>query len=192
MSGVGDEDPGALRFTPLVEVIAHHQHASHLALGTGCRLERYASKACDLLKPFLERVHQKHRTLNRFGILVRVQPSETWQPGHLLVDFGVVLHRAGAQWVEALVNAVVHLGQAQVMSHDVNLADLRQRQIVAQQLLGGHVCLGHITIGQNHAAAAGGGQVVDQRFGHPPTSSRAATRSSISTWVLVSVTATSM
>ena len=54
---------------------------------------------------------------------VHVKPGK---PGHLLVDLGIVLHRARAQRIEALVHAVVQLGQPHEMPHEVDLAHLGQ------------------------------------------------------------------
>ena len=59
---------------------------------------------------------------------------ETGQPGGVLVDLGVVLHGAGAERVEAAVDAVVEVAEVGEVAHDLKLADFRQVEVVAQQI----------------------------------------------------------
>ena len=114
---------------------ADDQHAGQLALGAGSRLQGDAGKAADLLQPFLQLVHQQQAALHGLDRLERVQPGEAGQAGGLLVDLGVVLHRAGAERVDARVDAVVQLRQAGEVADHIHLGQFGQRQVLARQAL---------------------------------------------------------
>ncbi|MEO0073800.1 MAG: hypothetical protein ABIK43_03980 [candidate division WOR-3 bacterium] len=56
------------------------------------------------------------------------------QSGHLLVDFGVVFHRAGPERVESFVNVMIQTRQSGEMASDIHFADFRQRVVSARVL----------------------------------------------------------
>ena len=59
------------------------------------------------------------RALCRFDRLERVELCEARQRRHVLVDFGVVLHRAGAEGIEAVVHAVDALAKRRVVARQL-------------------------------------------------------------------------
>ena len=78
-----------------------------LALRAGRRLERDGVEAGDLGEDLLEAPHQLERALRALLLLQRVQVAEAGRTDDALVDARVVLHRAGAERVEAGVDAEV-------------------------------------------------------------------------------------
>jgi len=61
--------------------------------------------------------------------------SESGEFSCLFVNLRIVFHGAGAKRIEASVHGVVHLGEVHVVAHEVYFADLRQGEVVSQQLL---------------------------------------------------------
>ncbi len=67
------------------------------------------------------------------------------RPRHLLVDARVVLHRAGAERIEALVDREVQPREAREVARDLDLRDLRlPRDLRAAERLGDRDDLGHV------------------------------------------------
>ena len=67
----------------------------------------------------------------------RVRGRESGQPRHLLVDPRVVLHRAGAQRIQALVDREVQARKPREVARDLDLRDLGlPRDLAAQQRRG--------------------------------------------------------
>ena len=116
---------GALLAAVLV-VGARQQEAGELPVRAGARLERDVRQAGDLGERALEAPHQLERPLRLAGILQRVQAGVARQRRHALVQLGVVLHRAGAERVEALVEMEVLRGERRVVAHELGLGDLGQ------------------------------------------------------------------
>ena len=127
---------------------AGQQHARELAVGARRRLQRDVRQAGDLRQRSLQAPHQLERPLRARRVLQRVQPGVTGQRRDALVQAWVVLHRAGAERVEAGVEVEVALGDAHVVAHDLGLGDLGQprRRAPAQRAgisrSSGH--LGHV------------------------------------------------
>ena len=61
-------------------------------------------EAAEFLQPFLELEHQVKVALNCLERLKRMGVGQTRQARHLLIDLGVVFHRARPQWIKAAVN----------------------------------------------------------------------------------------
>ena len=70
------------------------------------------------------------------GDLQGMQGGEPGEARGRLVHLGVVLHRAGAQGVQARVHGVVEVGEAHVVAHHVDLGDLGEGKAGAAQLGG--------------------------------------------------------
>ncbi len=83
----------------------------------------------------LQQPHQLQRPLGALGVLGRVQAGVAGQRRHPLVEPRVVLHRAGAERVEAAVEVEVAARELVVVADDLRLGDLRQaRRLGAQQV----------------------------------------------------------
>ena len=101
-----------------------------------------------LAERVLEAPHQLERALGVLGILERVQAGVARQRRQPLVQLRVVLHRARAERVEALVEVEVLGRERRVVAHDLGLGHLRQLGgplapgVRRQQLVQRH--LGHV------------------------------------------------
>ena len=184
---VRNEDDAALG-APADVIGANEHHARQLAGGAGAGLQGHAGQPRDLLQPFLKSVDQLqvalHQGVGRHGVTV----GEAGQPRDLLVEPGVVLHGAGAERIDAVVHAVVPLGEAREVADDFHLAQLGQgREAAALQVGGAGVAGGgNIGLRQVHAPLAGDralegeGFALAQEHGHT-SSARTGTRARIST-----------
>src|ERR1044071_6832677 len=70
-----------------------------------------------------QRVDQFERAVHRRYRLQRVDVGKPGEPRHLLVEAGVVLHRARTERVQTAVDRVVLLRQPREMAHDLWLAE---------------------------------------------------------------------
>ena len=192
MRGVGGDDRVAL-LAAVREVRAHEHEAGELALRAGRRLERDGGKPGDLGEDLLESPHELERALRALVLLVRMKIAEAGEPCQPLVDARVVLHRAGAERVEAGVDAEGAVGERREVAHDLRLGDLGKAR-------GRRPCepvrkLGNGQVGPRRTpgAASGTGALEDQRrvVSHAQTSSSTSARRSTSSTVRFSVSATS-
>ena len=138
MRGVGDDDlsPG-LRLAAVGEVGAHEQQAGQLALRARRRLERDRRQPRHLGEDLLEPPHELERALGALFLLERVEVAEARQVDDPLVDPRVVLHRAGAERVEAGVDSKGARREPREVADELGLGELRQaRRPFAAQLLG--------------------------------------------------------
>ena len=141
---VGDQHLGAMASLGAM-VGGDELHAGKFAVGPRHRLECVGLHARDFAEPLLGFVEALERPLGvgrGAGQLreQRMQTRKTGQAAHVLAEFGVVLHGAGAKGVEIGVHAVVELGKTGKVTHHVQLGALGQaRRILAQQLGGQHV-----------------------------------------------------
>src|SRR5699024_10841823 len=110
--------------------------------------------------------------------------------GHLVVDVGIVLHRAGAERVKAVAHAVGAFFQRPVVAAEVALGYLRQPQrlFTLKPRLQGAVR--HVQRRQ-YVHAAPGNALFKQQL-HASTSPMAATNSSMSALLFISVAHHSM
>ena len=101
----------------------------------GRGLQADVRQAADLRQRLLQQPHQLQRALGAPRVLGRVQAGVAGQRRDPLVQPRVVLHRAGAERVEAGVEVEVAAREAVVVADDLRLGDLRQaRRLGAQQL----------------------------------------------------------
>ena len=134
--GVRHDDLGT-PFPTRFEVRADHQQPREFTVSTGRGLEGHAVHSADLRQQLLQFADQPQGALGPFGRRVRVQSRKARQARRVLMNLGVVLHRTGAKRIKAFVNAEVAVRQARVVTHHVELADLRQRGRLFAQLGGG-------------------------------------------------------
>ena len=146
---VGHDHLGPLGVAACRVVGADHQDAGQLAVRAGGGLERDRVHAADLDQPALQLPQQLERALGELVGSERVERGEAGQPGGPLVDLGVVLHRARAQRIEAAVDRVVELREADEVADDFGLGQLGQAGRRRAQLRRGNA-----------------GQRVGRRMGH--------------------------
>ena len=118
------------------EVRAHEHEAGELTLRAGGRLERDRVEPAHLGEDLLEAPHELERALRGLLLLVRMEVAEARQVDDPLVHARVVLHRAGAERVEARVDAEVAVGESREVADELGLRDLGQpRRLPAGELL---------------------------------------------------------
>ena len=88
-------------FAAVGVVGAGQQQAGELAVGAGRGLQADVRQAADLASDSLQQPHQLQRALGAARVLGRVQAGVAGQRRDPLVEPRVVLHRAGAERVEA-------------------------------------------------------------------------------------------
>ena len=135
--GVGGDDGVALIGLAAVgEVRAHHHQARQLPLRARGRLQRARVQARHFDQDLLEPPHQLERALNRLLVLVGMQVPEAGKHREPLVDARVVLHRAGAERIEARVDAEVARRELREVPDDLGLGELGEpRRNLAAQLV---------------------------------------------------------
>ena len=104
---VGDNDLVAGGVAVGVVVGVYDHQARQLAMGAGVRVEGELGHAADFAEELLKGVVGLKGALHRLERLRGMQTGGDGVGGNLLVDFGIVLHRARAQGIEASVNAEV-------------------------------------------------------------------------------------
>ena len=107
--------------------------AGQLALRAGGRLERDGVEPGDLGEDLLQAPHELERALRALLLLQRMERREAGERREPLVDARVVLHRAGAERIEAVVDAEVARRELGEVADELELGDLGQ----ARRLLRG-------------------------------------------------------
>ena len=155
VGGVGSEDPGP-SFAAIGVEGAGQQQPRELAVGAGGGLQADVRQATDLAQRLLQQPHQLQRPLGPARVLGGVQAGVAGQRRHTLIQTRVVLHRAGAERVEAAVEVEVAAREPVVVADDLRLGDLRQRRRLPPQQVGRDQIrqrlLGHAGIRQRRGA----------------------------------------
>ena len=146
VGGVGDQDLGPPCVPPVMVVGLDEQQARKLPVGAGGGLEGHGVHAGDLLQQVRRLAVDRETALDRLLPLEGVDGGEARQGGHVLVDLGVVLHGAGTQGVEPVVDPVDLLGQGGVVAGHLRLRYLRQLQFGLPGV--GQGDFRHVTAGQ--------------------------------------------
>ncbi len=154
MSGIRNDDLRALLIAAGIMILLDEQDAREFAVRTGCGLECHAVHARDLAQILLCQLQHAAAALHRVGGSQRMDTRKAGQRGHFLVDPGIILHRARAERIEAVVHAVDVVVQLRIVAAEVLLAQLRQNGSLraAQRLR--QRCLLDVTRREDAAAAA--------------------------------------
>ena len=124
VGAVGDDDLGAGHVAAAHMVRADQHETRQLAVGTGARVEGERVHAGNLGEGLVHLFIDLADTGDGGVGHQRMEGGEAGHGGHLLVDLGIVLHRAGAERIEARIHAEVHLGEVVVVADHLGLADL--------------------------------------------------------------------
>jgi len=92
---------------------------SPCAPAAGCRLT--SANPLISLRNSCKRPHQRQVALDAFRVLQRMRQRQARQARRLLVDLGVVLHRARAERIQPLVHRIVELRKPHIVTHHVHL-----------------------------------------------------------------------
>ena len=186
----GDDRVALGAFAAVLEVRAHEHQARQLPLGAGSRLQRHGRETGDLGEDLLQLPHQLQRALRALVFLVRVQVGEPGQRDHALVDARVVLHRAGAERVEAGVDPEVPIGEIREVADDLVLGQLGQARRLLAREARRHLGYGQAVARHPSCPPARLALLVDQLH-QPHTSASTSASRSTSAGVRFSVSATS-
>ncbi len=129
-----DDPPALLILAAVGEVRVHEHEARQLPLRAGGGLERHGVEAADLGQDLLQTPHELERALCPILVLQRMEIDEPGEPRRDLVHARVVLHRAGAERIEAGVHSEVPRRQGREVANELGLRDLGQpgRLLAAQ------------------------------------------------------------
>ena len=189
VGGVRDDDASTLLdLAALGEVRAHQHQPGELALAAGSRLQRDGGQAGDLGEDLLQAPHQLERPLRPVLLLERVHVAEAGQRDDALVHARVVLHRAGAERVEARVDPEVAGRQLGEVADELRLRELGEPRRLGTAELGRELGDREPRARHDPGAAPRPRLLVDQL--HAATSVRTSTSRSISAVVRRSVVAT--
>ncbi len=196
--GVRDDDRVAL-LAPVGEVRAHEHEPRELSLRAGRRLQRDRGKPGDLREHRLQAPHELERTLRSLVLLGGMEIAESGESSEPLVEARVVLHRAGAERVEARVHAERTVGERGEVADELGLGDLGETRRPRSAKRGGELDLGEIGPRRPTCSPSGTRALEDEwrvrpsaagLVAHEQTSPRTSASRSTSSTVFLSVTAT--
>ena len=135
MGRIGHNHTCALRVATRDVILTHHHQSGELTMSAGIGIESELGKTRQACESLLEIVVQFQGALCGGGILKRMQGGKTRHGGNLLVDLGIILHRAAAERIETGVDTEILLRQVGVMSHHIQLAHLGKfRGLTAEKI----------------------------------------------------------
>ena len=111
--------------------------------------------------------HELERSLGALVLLVRVEVAESGQPPDPLVDARVVLHRAGAERVEAGVDAERAVRERRDVANELRLGELGQARGACAAELGRQLGLRQAVVRHASRAPPRSGALEDQRRVRP-------------------------
>src|SRR5437764_1246765 len=135
MGAIGDQHDVAMTLPAMLMVRLDQHESSDLTVCARRWLQRHTLHARDLSKILLHLVDELDGSLSQTRVLQGMDASESRQRGHILIDLGIVFHRARTERVEPTIHTKVALREMRVVAYHLNLAHLRQwRRLRAQQL----------------------------------------------------------
>ena len=154
VGGIRDDDLCPAHVAACEVVRLDEQQACEFAVRTCCGLERERVHTGHFAKQLSRFIQQFQRALRRLLRLKRMEPCKARQRRKGFIDLGVVLHRAGAQRIEAVVHAVDAMRQRGIVPDEFIFAHLRQVQRLFARRRQRHD--GHIARGKQRQAMAEG------------------------------------
>ena len=141
MSRVGDEHFRASGVASALVIGADNHQSGEFAMSARTRVQREFAEPGELCQRLLQVVIEHQRRLASLGRLQRMQVGKRLQGGNLLVDDGIVFHRARPERIETVVHTEVVVAEVGVMAHHRELVALGQGCIVLpSQCLGQFGC----------------------------------------------------
>src|SRR3984893_5149619 len=114
---------------------ANHHQAGHLTLRAGRRLRSHSGEASYSGKTLLDSKDYLERTLRKMGGGERMKTGEAFDASDLLVDTRVVFHRARAQRIKPVIDAIVPGRKSSEVPNHIDLGKLGHsfQLIIAKQ-----------------------------------------------------------
>ena len=133
MGRIGNQDPGSP--LPLFRKIFFDDHdPRQLPVSAGGGLQGKVGHAEDFRQVALQRIEEPQRPLGKRSRGMGMKPGKAGKPCHVFVDFGVVLHRAGAERIKPQVHAEVAPGQGGIMAHQIHFRHLGEIEVLPEQI----------------------------------------------------------
>jgi hypothetical protein len=135
------------------------------ALSPGARRQRHARQAGELREKALEFPHELEIALDERFRGAGMRRREPREPRHLLIDPGVVLHRARAEGIQAVLDTEIQTRESREMPRDIDLRHFGLAFDRPPQKLGRYrKCLLHVQGRQRIARLTRPGTLEDQRL----------------------------
>ena len=154
VGGVGHDDEAPLVVATALVVALNDHEAGQLAVGTGEGLQCEGMQAGELAEGTAEQRADGLGAFRCFGGLQRVEVGKLRQCGHLLVELRVVLHRAGAEWIESVVHAEVIGRKIRIVANHGHLVAFGQCGVLLAAQLLWHMVVAEAVLRQGVALAA--------------------------------------
>ena len=143
-------------FVSVFLMVFFNQHQTgQLAVRARRRLEGHVVHAGDLAQILSGKVERLQTALYSLLRLQRMDAGKAGKGGDLIVYFGVIFHGAGAERVEAVVDAVGLFGKLGVVAAQLVLAHLWQMRGLLAAQRGVDLAGGDVAGGQDGASSAG-------------------------------------
>ena len=127
MSGIRYDNLRALHVTTLFMILANDHQTCQFTMCAGVGFQGEVSQTSQSTERALQQRADSLCTTGGIGRLQGMQVLELRQGCHFLVEFGVVLHRTGAEWIEAVVHTEVVGTEVRIVAHHGELVTLWQR-----------------------------------------------------------------
>ena len=121
MGRIGDDDFLALEIATRTVIVVNDHQTCQLTMSTSVGLKGEMSQTGQCTQRAFQQRHQGASTLNRMVGLQGMKVLELRQGSHLLVDFGVILHRTGPQGIEARIDTEVIIREIRIVTHHCQL-----------------------------------------------------------------------
>ena len=125
VGGVRNQDVHTAFVSVFLMVFFNQHQTGQLTVCARCRLEGHVVHAGDLAQILSGKVERLQAALYSLLRLQRMDAGKAGKGGNLIVYFGVIFHGAGAERVEAVVDAVGLFGKLGVVAAQLVLAHLR-------------------------------------------------------------------
>ena len=125
VSRVRNQDVDAALMAVCLVIFFNQHQTGQLTVCARCRLEGHVVHAGDLAQILSGKVERLQAALYSLLRLQRMDAGKAGKGGNLIVYFGVIFHGAGAERVEAVVDAVGLFGKLGVVAAQLVLAHLR-------------------------------------------------------------------
>ena len=155
---VGNNDLGTPGVAPRDVILTHHHQTGKLSMGSGIGIERELLETRKRGQSLLQIVVEFKRALRGLCFLKRMDFGEFGHSGHLLVDFGVVLHGTASEGIETGVDTEVLVRKIGIVTHHVEFAYFGKFRSLAAHEAGGDVgqCVVSVIVGGELVALSAG------------------------------------
>ena len=155
VGGVRNQDVHTAFVSVFLMVFFNQHQTGQLTVCARCRLEGHVVHGGDLAQVFGGKVERLQAALYSLLRLQRMDAGKAGKGGNLIVYFGVIFHGAGAERVEAVVDAVGLFGKLGVVAAQLVLAHLWQMRGLLAAQRGVDLAGGDVAGGQDGASSAG-------------------------------------